>query len=73
MEISCRGSNFVQSDFKCFNYFLASGNLRLCKQFGLRLATLIVFVKDLFEKGTFEEKKRSADDNKSIKNYPACK
>ena len=33
--------------------------------------TLIVFLKEFFEKVNFE--KRSADDNKSMKNYPACK
>ena len=33
--------------------------------------TLIVFLKDFFEKVNFEIK--SADDNKSTKNYPACK
>ena len=31
-----------------------------------------MFLKDLFENVNFE-KKKSADDNKSMKNYPACK
>ena len=33
--------------------------------------TLIVFLKELFEKVNFE--KKYADDNKSMKNYQACK
>ena len=34
--------------------------------------TLIAFLKVLFEKVTFDRKK-SVDDNKSMKKYPACK
>ena len=33
--------------------------------------TLIVFLKEFFEKNDFE--KKSANDNKSMKNDPACK
>ena len=32
--------------------------------------TLIVFLNDLFQKVNFE--KKTADDNKSMKNYPTC-
>ena len=34
------------------------------------LDTMIVFLKGVFENVNFE--KKSADDNKSMKNYPAC-
>ena len=57
----------------------------LCKQFAPRsgptevgldldpncLDTLVVFLKEFFEKVNYE--KKFADDNKSMKNYPACK
>ena len=50
-----------------------------CIQFGPRMSVLIwiqtitpiVFLKYFFEKVNLE--KRSADDNKIMKNYPACK
>ena len=55
----------------CYNPFLAYSKLvsadNLCKL----VDTLIVFLKEVFEKVNFVEK--STDDNKSMKNYPACK
>ena len=69
------------------NPFLASGNFlssadNLFKQLGPRsicrswsgyklFDTLIVFLKEVFEKAYFD--KKSADDNISMKNYPACR
>ena len=69
--------------------FIASGEWssadNFCKQFGPRSGpiesrpwsrskqfdSLIVFMKEFFEKVNFE--KKSVNDNKSMKNYPACK
>ena len=59
----------------------------LCKQFGPRSGlavcpswsvsklfdSLMVFQKNFFEKLFKKKKKKSADNNKSMKNYPACK
>ena len=60
----------LSSQSGCLNSFLASGNFllsadNLCKQFGPKSVsklfdTLIVFLKELFEKVNFE--KKSADD-----------
>ena len=35
--------------------------------------TLILFPKEFFEKVIYNFEKKSADDNKSLKNYPICK
>ena len=59
---------------KHFNPFLASGNFcHLFKWFGPRLGpfdNLIAFLKEVFEKVIL---KKSADDNKIMKNYPSYK